>query len=53
MNKRAHAFLSKIPQCEFVFATSLVIGDSIVEIPGRYSPLNSPTRLEQIILYQD
>ncbi len=44
VSTRVHAFLSEIPQCELVFATSLVMGDTIVEVPGRYSPLDAPMR---------
>jgi len=46
----ACAFLSEISQCELSFATSLVMRDIVVETPGRYTPLDAPTRPEQIIL---
>ena len=35
---RAHAFLSEIPQVELVFATSMVMGERAIEIPGQYTP---------------
>jgi hypothetical protein len=41
---RAHAFLSQIPTVEMEFATSLVMGEKTVAIPGRYNPLEAPSR---------
>ena len=47
---RAHAYLETIPQIENDFATSLVMGERSVEISGRYSPIEAPTRLDPIVL---
>ncbi len=50
ISTRAHAFLDIIPQAEIDFTTSLVMGERTVEIPGRYSPLEAPTRPDPIVL---
>jgi hypothetical protein len=50
INTRAHAFLDIIPQAEINFTTSLGMGEMTVEIPGRYSPLEAPTRPDPIVL---
>ncbi len=47
---RGHAFLDSIPQAEINFTTSIIMGERTVEIPGRYSPLETPTRPEPIVL---
>jgi hypothetical protein len=47
---KAHTFLETIPQIETDFATSLVMGERTVDIPGRYSPLEAPTRPDPIVL---
>ena len=47
---RARAFISEIPQIELEIATSLVTVERIVEIPGRCSPLDAPSRPEEIVL---
>jgi hypothetical protein len=47
---RAHAFIDIIPQAEIDFSTSLVMGERTVEISGRYSPLEAPTRPDPIVL---
>jgi hypothetical protein len=49
VSTRAHAFLFEIPQAELEFATSIVIGEKLVEIPDRYSPLDAPSRTEHIV----
>ena len=50
ISARAHTFLETIPQIETDFATSLVMGERTVDIPGRYSPLEAPTRPDPIVL---
>ena len=50
VSTRAHAFLTEIPKVEMEFATSLVMGERTVEIPGRYNPLEAPLRPELIVL---
>ena len=50
ISARAHAFLETIPQIENDFATSLVISERSVEIPGRYSPIEAPTRPDPVVL---
>jgi hypothetical protein len=42
VSTQSHAFLSEIPKVEVEFATSLVMGEKTVEIPGRYIPLEAP-----------
>jgi hypothetical protein len=39
VSTRAHDFLSEILKEEMDSATSLVMGEGTVEIPGRYNPL--------------
>ncbi len=39
VNMRAHAFLADITHANMVFATSTVMGERLVETPGRYAPL--------------
>jgi hypothetical protein len=41
---RAHTFLFNMTQIEIDFATSLTLGERLVEIPGRYSPLVAHTK---------
>ena len=50
VSTRAHAFLSEIPKEEIEFATSLFMGERNVEIPGRYNPLEAPSKPELIVL---
>jgi len=47
---RAHAFLDTIPQVEIDFTTSLIMGERTMEIRGRYSPLEQPSRPDPIVL---
>jgi hypothetical protein len=47
---KAHTFLETIPHIETDFATGLVMGERTVDIPGRYSPLEAPTRPDPIVL---
>ncbi len=50
VSERAHAFLKSIPQAELDFTTSLCMGERTVAIPGRYAPLEAPSRPEPIVL---
>ncbi len=50
VSTRAQVFLSDIPQTELDFTTYLVIGERTVEIPGRYTPLETPSRPESMVL---
>ena len=47
---RAQAFLDTIPETEINFTTSLVMGERTVEITGRNSPLEQPSRPYPIVL---
>jgi hypothetical protein len=40
----SHALMSEIPIEEMEFTASLVMGERTVEIPGRYIPLEAPSR---------
>jgi hypothetical protein len=50
LSARAHIFLANITQSEIDFATSLTLGERLVEVPGRYSPLETHTKPEPIVL---
>ena len=50
VSTRAHAFLETIPKEEVDFATSLTMGERTEEVPGRFSPLEIPTRPDPIVL---
>jgi len=50
VSTRAHAFLSEILREEMEFDTSLVMGERTVEIPGRYNPLEAPSRHAELIV---
>ena len=49
VSMRAHAFLGTIPKEEVDFSTSLIMGERTEEIPGRFSPLEVPTRPDVIV----
>jgi hypothetical protein len=50
VSTRAHTFLPDIPKKKIEFATSLVMGERTVEIPGRCIPLEAASRHEPIVL---
>ena len=50
VSMRAHAFLGTIPKKEVDFSTSLIMGERTEKIPGRFSPLEAPTRPNVIVL---
>ena len=50
VSTKAHAFMGTIPKEEVDFATSLIMGERTEEIPGRFSPLEAPTRPEVIVV---
>jgi len=47
---RAHVCLTDISTTEMEFATSTIMGERVVEIPGRYAPREAATRPEQMVL---
>jgi hypothetical protein len=47
---RAHTFLADITQSEMDFATSLTLGERIVEVPGRFNNQETHTKPEPIVL---
>jgi len=50
VSARAHTFLADISQEEMDFSSSLTMGERTVEVPGRYAPLEAPSRPEPIRL---
>jgi len=50
ISMRSHAFLGTIPKEEVDFSTSLIMGERTEEIPGRFFPLEAPTRPSVIVL---
>jgi hypothetical protein len=50
VSMRAHAFLGTIPKEEVDFSTSRIMGERTEENPGRFSPLEAPTRPDVIVL---
>jgi hypothetical protein len=50
VSTQTYAFLSEIPQIELDFTTSLVMGERIFEIIGRYTLLETPSRPRPIVL---
>ena len=50
VNTRAHIFLANISTTKMEFSTSTVMGERLVEIPGRYAPRAATARPEQIVL---
>jgi hypothetical protein len=45
VSTRAHAFFTDIPLTKMHFATTHVMGERTIEIPGRYAPAEAPSRL--------
>ena len=41
VSTRAHTFLADITQAKIDFATSMVLGERLEQIPGRFSPLEA------------
>jgi len=52
VSERVHTFLEAISNDKINFTASLIMGERIVEIPGRYMPLETPTRPD-IIVFPD
>jgi len=50
VSTRAHAFLADISQAEMDFATTTVLGERRVEIPGRSTPLEAAEKPEPMVL---
>jgi hypothetical protein len=50
VSARAHTFLADITQSEMDFATSLTLGERLVEVPGRFVNLETHTKPEPIVL---
>jgi hypothetical protein len=50
VSTRAHTFLADITQSEIDFVTYVTLGYILVEVPGRYSPLETHTKPEPIVL---
>ena len=50
VSARAHTFLADITKSEMDFATSLTLGERLVEVPGRFVNLETHTKPEPIVL---
>jgi hypothetical protein len=50
VSARAHAFLEDMTDAEMEFATSTVMGERLVEIPGRYIPADEAAKPERVVL---
>ena len=50
INARAHTFLADITQSEMDFATSLTLGERIVEVLGRFDNQDTNTKPKPIVL---
>ena len=50
VSARAHTFMADITQSEMDFATSLTLGERLVEVPGRFSVLETHTKPKPIVL---
>ena len=50
VSARAHTFLTDIAQSEMDFATNLTLSERLVEVPGRFSALETHTKPEPIVL---
>jgi hypothetical protein len=50
ISARAHTILADITQSEIYFATSLSLGERIVEVPRRFDNLDTHTKPEPIVL---
>jgi len=50
VSARAHTFVANITQSEMNFATSLTLGERLVEFPGRFAILETHTKPEPIVL---
>jgi hypothetical protein len=50
LNTIAQVFHANITQIEMDFATSMVLSERLVEIPGRFSPLEAIEKPEPMVL---